>query len=106
MADESEVLTWTEACQLLDANFPFRSPVSMAGQRRSYRSRPNDPSMDVWSEGNIVWVELNRIVPNLKELSGTQTGPKYRYRVANKSDLLECVTGCLNPPLSGGAAGM
>lgn len=91
MVDSINQISWDEAIRTLDANFHFRSPSLGDGRRRSYRATSNGRTLDIWIEGNAIFIELPVMVSELSD-SQLSNSPsiqnRYRYSIANNFDLL------------------
>ncbi len=90
MVDEQKALTWKLATRLLDANFHFRSQIQGPSARRSYRTSPNGPELQIWSEGSSFIIELPTAVPAFHGVIAEQkTVGGFRYKVTTVGQLLK-----------------
>lgn len=98
-------LTWSEACELLDANFVFRSPTEVSGWR-SYRATANGRSLWIAaSESGAVRVGLDAhaaALPLSPELPPSKPAEGLRYYAISSLDELEmavaAITGKVTRP--------
>lgn len=80
MANSSSYLSWEEAIEVLDKNFDIKNSPDHSRNRRSYRTGPNDPSLEIQFVDGKITVKLPR----------TRGGPA-SHEITNIHDLTNCI---------------